>query len=116
VDAYLDGRTPSPRVDAGAGPGRVGVSLDPALILGALVGIFNAAVYVLIRGHAGGRLPLVVGAAILGAWAGNTLGDRLGISLASIGDFRLVAATAGAWLGIAIVSVVAVLGPNERQA
>ncbi len=91
------------------------MSLDPALILGALVGVFNAAIYVLIRGSAGGRLPLVVGAAILGAWAGNTLGDRLGVTLASIGDFRLVAASAGAWLGIGIVSVVAVMGPNERR-
>jgi uncharacterized membrane protein YeaQ/YmgE (transglycosylase-associated protein family) len=92
------------------------VNLDPALILGALIGVFNAAVYVLIRGSAGGRLPLVVGAAILGAWAGNTLGDRLGLSMASIGDFRLVAASVGAWLGIAVVSVVAVLGTSERQA
>ena len=92
------------------------MSLEPALILGVLVGIFNAAIYVLIRGSAGGRLPLVVGAAILGAWAGNTLGDRLGVSLASIGDFRLLAASAGAWLGIAFVSVLAVLGPSERRA
>ncbi len=91
------------------------MSLDPALILGVLVGVFNAAIYVLIRGSAGGRLPLVVGAAILGSWAGNTLGDRLGISIASIGDFRLIAASAGAWLGIAIVNVVAVLGPTERR-
>ncbi len=92
------------------------MTVDPALILGVLVGIFNAAIYVLIRGTAGGRLPLTVGAAVLGAWAGNTLGDRLGVSIASIGDFRLVAASAGAWLGIAIVTVLAVLGPSERQA
>ena len=50
---------------------------------GVLVGIFNAALYVLIRGSAGGRLPLVVAAAILGAWAGDALGDRLGIDLLS---------------------------------
>ena len=92
------------------------MTVDPALILGVLVGVFNAAVYVLIRGSGAGRLPLIVGASILGAWAGNTLGDRLGISIASIGDFRLVAASAGAWLGIAVVSVLAVLGPTERRA
>jgi uncharacterized membrane protein YeaQ/YmgE (transglycosylase-associated protein family) len=90
------------------------VSLDPALILGILVGICNAALYVAIRGSAGGRLPIVVGAAVLGAWAGDTLGDRLGVTLWSIGDFRMVAATIGAWIGIVIVGVVAVLGPTER--
>ena len=58
------------------------MSVDPALILGVLVGIFNAALYVLIRGTAGGRLPLIVGAAVLGAWAGDTLGDRLGVTIA----------------------------------
>ena len=76
------------------------MSLDPALILGVLVGVCSAALYVLIRGSAGGRLPLVVGAAVLG-WAGDTLGDRLGATIWSIGDFRLVAAAIGAWIGIA---------------
>jgi uncharacterized membrane protein YeaQ/YmgE (transglycosylase-associated protein family) len=92
------------------------VSLDPALILGVLVGIFDVALYVLIRGSAGGRLPLLVGAAVLGAWAGDTLGDRLGITILSIGDFRLLVALIGSWAGIAIVSVLAVLGPFERKA
>ncbi len=92
------------------------MSLDPALILGVLVGIFDVALYVMIRGSAGGRLPLLVGAAILGAWAGDTLGDRLGVTIVLIGDFRLAAAIAGSWAGIAIVSVLAVLGPFERKA
>jgi hypothetical protein len=85
------------------------------LILGALVGVFNAAIWVVIRGTIGTRLPLVVGAAILGAWAGDTLGDRLGFTLWSIGDFRLVAATIGAWIGIGLITVVAVLGPTEKR-
>ncbi len=49
------------------------MAIGPALILGALVGIFHAALYVLIRGSAGGRLPLLVVASVLGAWAGNAL-------------------------------------------
>ena len=36
------------------------VSLEPSLVLSVLVGIFHAALYVLIRGTAGGRLPLLV--------------------------------------------------------
>ena len=87
--------------------------LDPSLILAILVGIFHASLYVLVRGTAGGRLPIIVGAAILGAWAGDTLGDRLGITLFSIGDFRLAAASVLAWIGIGISSAVAILGPSK---
>ena len=88
------------------------MSLDPAIILAALVGVFHASVYVLIRGSAGGRLPITIAAAILGAWAGDALGDRLGIDIWSIGDFRLVSASVLAWVGIAVSSAVAILGPS----
>jgi hypothetical protein len=90
------------------------VSVDPALILAVLVGIFHASLYVLIRGNGGGRLPIVVVAAILGAWAGDALGGRIGFDLLSIGDFQLLAASVGAWIGIAISTAVAVLGPTAR--
>ena len=89
------------------------MSLDPTVILAILIGIFHASLYFLIRGSAGGRLPIVVLAAILGAWAGDALGDRLGIHLASIGDFRLLAASIVAWVGIGISSAVAILGPSK---
>ena len=92
------------------------MSLDPAPILAVLVGTFNAALFVLIRGSAGGQLPLLLGAAILGAWAGDALGDRTGIDLLSIGDFRLLAASLVAWVGIGFVAVVAILGPTRRRA
>jgi hypothetical protein len=91
------------------------VSVDPALILAILVGIFHASLYVLIRGSAGGRLPIIVAASILGAWAGDALGDRLGIDLFSMGDFRLLAASVVAWIGIGISSAVAILGPSKGQ-
>ena len=70
--------------------------------------------FVLIRGTAGGQLPLLLLVAVLGAWAGDSLGGRLGIDLLRIGDFRLIPASAVAWLGMAIVTVVAVLGPSRR--
>ena len=88
--------------------------IGPAPVLALLVGIAHTALYVLIRGSAGGRLPLLVVAAFLGAWAGDALGARLGIDLLRIGDFRLVAASVLAWVGIAIVATVAVLGPTRR--
>jgi hypothetical membrane protein len=89
------------------------VSVEPAVILAILVGIFHASVYVLVRGSAGGRLPIIVVAAILGAWAGDVLGDRLGLTWLSIGDFRLVAASVIAWVGIGISTAVAILGPSR---
>jgi hypothetical protein len=90
--------------------------MEPSVVLSVLVGIFHSALSVLIRGSAGGRLPLLVAAAILGAWAGDALFGRLGIGIATIGDYSLVGASLVAWLGIAIVSVVATLGPApERQ-
>ncbi len=91
------------------------MSLDPALIFAILVGIFHASLYVLIRGNAGGRLPIVLVASILGAWAGDALADRLGWDLLTIGDFHLLAASIVAWVGIGISSAVAILGPSERR-
>jgi hypothetical protein len=90
--------------------------MGPEPILALLVGIFHTALYVLIRGNAGGRLPLLALAAILGAWAGHAVGSRLGLDILQIGDFRLLAASLVAWLGIGVVSLVAVLGPSGRSA
>jgi hypothetical protein len=89
------------------------VSVEPALILSILVGSFHAALSVLLRGSAGGRLPAVVIAAILGAWAGDALMDRLGIDALTIGDYHLIGASILAWVGIALVSVVSILGPTR---
>jgi hypothetical membrane protein len=88
--------------------------VGPAPILAILVGVFHAALFVLIRGSAGGQLPLLIVAAALGAWAGDALGARLGIDLLRIGDFRLLAASVMAWVGIAIVATIAILGPERR--
>jgi hypothetical protein len=88
--------------------------VGPAPVLAILVGVFHAALFILIRGSAGGQLPLLVVAAALGAWAGDAIGGRLGLDLLRIGDFRLVAASLMAWLGIGIVATVAILGPERR--
>ena len=88
--------------------------MGPAPILAILVGLFHSALFVLIRGSAGGQLPLLILAASLGAWAGDALGGRLGIDLLRVGDFRLVAASMLAWVGIGIVAIVAILGPERR--
>jgi hypothetical protein len=91
------------------------VSLEPSLVLSVLIGVFHAALSVAIRGSGGGRLPILLAAAILGAWAGDAIFGRLGIRLLTLGDYNLIGASVVAWIGIAIVSVVAVLGPNPGR-
>jgi hypothetical protein len=89
--------------------------IGPAVVLAAVVALFHVSAYVFIRGTAGNRLPLLLGAAFLGAWAGDALGARLNVDPIRIGDFHLVSASVLAWIGIALVAVLAVLGP-ERTA
>ena len=91
------------------------MSLEPSLVLSVLVGTFHAALSVLIRGSAGGRLPALVAAAILGAWAGDAIVDRLGIGVLTLGDYHLLGASVVAWLGIGLVSIMAALGPTAGR-
>jgi hypothetical protein len=87
------------------------VALGPAHVLAVLVGLFHAALFVFIRGRAGGRILLVACAAILGAWAGDAVGGRLGVDPLRVGDFHVISASVVAWIGIGFVAVIAVLGP-----
>lgn len=87
--------------------------LGPAPVLAALVGLFHTGLYLLLRGSAGLRLPFVLLAAVLGAFAGQALGSRLGDPLA-IGDFALLWASLVAWLGIGLAVASSLLGPSGQ--
>ena len=93
--------------------------ISPALVLSVIVGLFHVSAYVFIRGRAGARLPLLIVAAILGAWAGDTVGARLAIDPLRVGEFNLLSASFVAWLAIGLVAIVAVLvperAPGERR-
>ncbi len=89
--------------------------IGPGFVLALLVGLFWTAIYVVIRGSAGGQLLLVGLAAMLGAWAGDAISARLRFDILLIGDFHLIGASIVAWLGIAIVALVGVLGPTRRR-
>ena len=92
------------------------MSLEPSLVLSMLIGIFHTALYLLIRGTGGGHVPLIALAAVLGAWAGDAIGARIGIDPLRIGDFHLVSASIVAWIGIGLVALVATIGPARRRA
>jgi hypothetical protein len=92
------------------------MTIGPALPLAVLVGLVCTAAYVLVRGHAGGRLPLTFGAAVLGAWAGAAVGGRLGFTFLAIGDFALVPAAVLSLGAIGLVAVLSTLGPQSGNA
>lgn len=86
--------------------------VGPAVVLSVVVGVFHTAAYVLIRGTVGALLPVVLVAAVLGAFAGQALGSRLGDPV-QLGDFSLLWASLVAWAGILIVAVTGTLGPSR---
>ena len=92
------------------------MTIGPSLPLALLVGLANTGLYVLIRGDAGGRLPLTYVAASLGAWAGAAIAGRLGVPVLAIGDFSLLASSLMAWVGIGVVAILATLAPQSRKA
>ncbi|HET9050361.1 MAG TPA: hypothetical protein VFO60_01585 [Candidatus Dormibacteraeota bacterium] len=80
-----------------------------------IVGLFHVSAYVFIRGRAGARLVLLVPAAILGAWAGDTVGVRMAVDPVRIGEFSLVSASVVAWLAIGLVAILTVLVPPRAD-
>lgn len=88
--------------------------IGPAPILAVIVGLFHVSAYVFIRGRAGARLPLLLVAAVLGAWAGDTVGARMSIDPLRVGDFHLLSASVVAWLAIGLVAILAILVPERK--
>ena len=91
------------------------MTLGPAPVLALLLGIAHVCIYVLIRGSAGQRLPWLIGAAFLGAWAGDALAARLGVDPVRIGDFHVIGASVMAWVGIGFVAIVATMGARPPK-
>jgi hypothetical protein len=89
--------------------------IGPAPILAAIVGLFHVSAYVFIRGRAGARLPLIALAAILGAWAGDTVGARMAVDPFRIGEFHLLSSSVVAWLAIGLVAILSILVPERRE-
>lgn len=89
------------------------LQLTPAVVLSVLVGAFHTCLYVLLRGSLGWHVLLVLLAAILGAWAGQALGTRIGDVL-SIGDYPVLWASFVAWIGIGTVALVSTTGSGHE--
>jgi hypothetical protein len=88
--------------------------IGPAPVLAVLVGLFHTGIYLIIRGRLGVQAVFVGLAAILGAFAGQALGVRLGDPLL-IGDFGLVWSSALAWVGIVIAAAAGMVASVNRS-
>ena len=91
------------------------LEIGTAPVLALVVGLFHTALYVMVRGSVGARLPFLATAAVLGAFAGQALGLRLGDPV-RVGDFGLISSSVVAWVGIFVVAAAGVLGPSGRRA
>jgi hypothetical protein len=89
------------------------VVVGPVAVLALLVGLFHSGLYLVIRGSAGLRFPFVLVAAVLGSFAGQQVGARLGDPLA-IGDFGVVWSSVVAWLGIGLIVAASFLSPPRE--
>ena len=87
--------------------------IAPAVVLSILVGAFYTCLYVVIRGTVGKHLPLTLVAAIAGAFVGHLFGRLAGDPI-QLGDFNILWATVGAWVGIIVIAGVAAIRPARR--
>jgi hypothetical protein len=87
--------------------------IAPAIVLSILVGAFFTCMYVVIRGTVGRHLPLTLVAAIAGAFVGHVFGRLAGDPI-QLGDFNILWATVGAWVGIVVVAGVVAIRPARR--
>lgn len=87
---------------------------EPAFVLSLLVGAFHTCVYIFVRGNLGWHIPAVLVGGVVGALAGQAIGARVGDVL-TIGDYSLLWASAGAWLGIGIAIVASALAARGPE-
>jgi hypothetical protein len=91
--------------------------MTPWLVLTVLVAAINLAALLLVRGHWGRIVLLLLPVAWLGTAAGEALGAATGLEVVRIGDFHLVAACVGAQVAMLAVLLVANALPtiDERE-
>jgi uncharacterized membrane protein YdjX (TVP38/TMEM64 family) len=89
--------------------------IGPAVVLAAVLAVFHVSAYVFIRGSAGSRVPALLAAAFIGAWAGDALGARLDADPIRIGDFHVLSASILAWVAIGVVAIVSILVSDRRR-
>ena len=88
--------------------------IGPVVVLAVVVGTFHTALYVLLRNRLERHVVSAWLAAVVGALAGDALGARLDNDPLRIGDFSVLWASAVAWAGIVVVSLVSLLGTPRR--
>jgi hypothetical protein len=89
----------------------------PWAIWTVLVGLFNLALFVALRGRWGREWPALVAAALLGTALGNFGASLVGVDVLVLGEYHVVGATIGAQLALlASSAAVTLLGASPRSA
>lgn len=83
----------------------------PWLVLSAFTAALNLLAFIWIRNRWGRVVPLLALASLLGTVVGNAIGERLGLDLLRIGDFRVGAASVVAQLAMLAVVLLGAMGP-----
>lgn len=86
--------------------------MTPWLLLSVLVALANLFAFIMVRGRWGPLVPFLALASLIGTMAGNAIADRTRLELLWIGDFGVVAASAGAHLGMLAVVLLTAMGPQ----
>ena len=89
--------------------------VGPAIVLALVVATFHTALYLFVRNRVERHVLFAWLTAFVGALVGNALGARIGGDPLRIGDFSVLWASALAWAGIALVSLLSLLGPARRN-
>jgi hypothetical protein len=85
--------------------------MTPWLVLSAFTAALNLLAFIWIRNRWGRVVPLLALASLLGTVVGNAIGERLGLDLLRIGDFRVGAASVVAQLAMLAVVLLGAMGP-----
>ncbi len=85
--------------------------MTPWLVLSAFSAALNLLAFIWIRNQWGRVVPLLALASLLGTVVGNAIGERLGLDLLRIGDFRFAAASVVAQLAMLAVVLLGAMSP-----
>jgi hypothetical protein len=85
--------------------------LPPWVIWVPLLALINLLAFVAVRGRWGRVVLVLAVAAVVGVVMGDAIGSATGLEILRIGDMHVVAASVGAQVMMAAVTLLAALGP-----
>ena len=89
--------------------------MTPWLLITALLAAINLAAFVTLRGRWGRMVLALAAASLIGTAAGDAVGGATGLELLQLGDYHVLAASAGAQLLMVGTLLLAALLPGSPE-